>query len=282
MSDFQRGAHNLTAIFIPTVNYYEESEDTESFTSRGFTTLEFYDPIMNGASPSLLSATIRNETLKVQVRIIENTNEPLSGAMITVNLIGTTVQVVTTSDSNGLAWANLTLPIGLTPGVNVLTASYAGNSSPDGLEPSSANASFVALARTLLTIEDHTQLMVVNQDLYLNGTLLDDLGLPLLIDGNASAGVVELVIDGNVTTFVQTNATTGEFSFIWQVPQSFFAGNHSVEVRYTADPAWGNPGSSAANSANPPYYLPSNASSIFGVQVPTSIVLANLGGTVDR
>ncbi|MDP7203870.1 MAG: hypothetical protein QGF72_07060, partial [Candidatus Poseidoniaceae archaeon] len=258
------------------------SEDTESFTSRGFTTLEFYDPIMNGASPSLLSATIRNETLKVQVRIIENTNEPLSGAMITVNLIGTTVQVVTTSDSNGLAWANLTLPIGLTPGVNVLTASYAGNSSPDGLEPSSANASFVALARTLLTIEDHTQLMVVNQDLYLNGTLLDDLGLPLLIDGNASAGVVELVIDGNVTTFVQTNATTGEFSFIWQVPQSFFAGNHSVEVRYTADPAWGNPGSSAANSANPPYYLPSNASSIFGVQVPTSIVLANLGGTVDR
>ena len=282
LSEFQRGTHNLTAVFIPTVNYYEESEATESFTSRGFTTLQFIDPIMNGNSPSLLSATIRNETLEVQVRIIENTNEPLAGATITVNLIGTSVQVVTTSDSNGIAWANLTLPIGLTPGVNHLTAAYAGLNTSDGLEPSSANASFVALARTLITIDEHTQLMVVNQDLYLNGTLLDNLGLPLLLDGNASAGVVELVIDGNVTAFVQTNATTGEFSFVWQVPQSFYAGNHSVEVRYTADPAWGNPGASEANSANPPYYLPSNASSTFGVQVPTTIVLANPGGTVDR
>ncbi|MCS5537575.1 MAG: hypothetical protein NZ770_05670, partial [Candidatus Poseidoniaceae archaeon] len=185
LSDFQRGTHNLTAKFLPSANYYEGSEATESFTSRGFTTLQFIDPIMNGASPSLLSATIRNETLKVQVRIIENTNDPLSGAMITINLIGTSVQEVTTSDSNGLAWANLTLPMGLTPGVNLLTASYAGINATDGLEPSSANASFVALARTLLTIEDHTQLLVVNQDLYLNGTLLDDLGLPLLIDGNA-------------------------------------------------------------------------------------------------
>ncbi len=282
MSSFQRGTHNLTAYFITSDVEYQESEETELFTSRGFTTMQFIYPVMSGDSPTLQSATTRNETLTVQVRLLENTGDPVSGGTVTVNLIGTSVQQVVTTDSNGLAWANMTVPFDLTPGINQLSAAYAGDSAPDGLEASSANASFVALAQTILSITDHTQILVVNQDFYLNGTLYDDLGLPLYLDGNESAGVIELVIDGNVTMFVQSNATTGAFSFVWQVPQSFYAGNHTVEVRYTADPVWGNPGSSAAYSANPPYYLPSNASSIFGVQVPTSIVLSSSGGDVDR
>ena len=280
--DFRRGTHDLTAVFVPMVPYYEQSEDSESFISKGYTTLTFILPEMNAGSPSLASATVRNSNLTIRLKLIENTDDPVVGGMLTVNLLGTTEQVLISTDENGLAWANITLPEWLTPGINLLTAAYPGNSSADGLLGSNASASFVALARTILVIDNHTLSLVVNQDFYLNGTLTDDLGLPLMVDGNATGGVVYLVIDGNTTLSMQSNATTGLFSFVWQVPQAFGAGNHSIEIRYTADPAWGNPGSLEANAANPPYYLSSNASSQFGVLVPTSIVLANPGGTVDR
>ncbi|MFP6654081.1 MAG: PEP-CTERM sorting domain-containing protein, partial [Myxococcota bacterium] len=61
----------------------------------------------------------------------------------------------------------------LPPGINLLTAAYPGNSSADGLLGSNASASFVALARTILVIDNHTLSLVVNQDFYLNGTLTD-------------------------------------------------------------------------------------------------------------
>ncbi|MGY8701826.1 MAG: hypothetical protein ACKVHH_03855 [Candidatus Poseidoniales archaeon] len=281
-SDFKRGLHNLTAILIPTVNYYVSSEATEDFTSKGFSTLVFVNPTMTNGNPTLASATIRNQTLEVQLSLIENTNEPVSGQSITVNLTGTSITIFATTDSNGIAWANFTLPEDLTPGLNILTAQYAGISQPDGLLGSNANASFIALANTIITIDDHTASLIVNQDFYLNGTLLDDIGLPLMMDGENFSGVVYLVIDGNTTLSVQSNNSTGVFAFIWQVPQSFGSGNHTVEVRFTGDPSWSNPGSSQANVANPPYYMPSSANDTFGVLVPTSITLTSAGGSVDR
>ncbi len=281
-SDFKRGLHNLTAVFVPSVNYYMTSEDTKAFTSKGFSTLRFVNPTMNNGNPTLASATIRNQTLVVQLSLIENTNEPVSSQSITVNLTGTSITIFTTTDSNGIAWANFTLPEDLTPGLNIVTAEYAGIAQPDGLLGSRTSVNFIALANTIITIDDHTPSLIVNQDFYLNGTLLDDIGLPLMMDGENFSGVVYLVIDGNTTLSVQSNNSTGSFAFIWQVPQSFGAGNHTVEVRFTGDPAWSNPGSSQANAANPPYYMPSSANDTFGVLVPTSIALTSVGGSVDR
>jgi hypothetical protein len=282
-SDFKRGLHNLTAVFVPSGGApYMTSEDTKDFTSKGFSTLLFINPTMNNGNPTLASATIRNQTLLVQLSLIENTNEPVSGQTITVNLTGTSTTIFATTDSNGIAWANFTLPEDLTPGLNMLTAEYAGINQPDGLLGSSTNVSFIALANTIITIDEYTSSLVVNQDFYLNGSLFDDIGLPLMMDGENFSGVVYLVIDGNTTMSVQSNNSTGSFAFIWQVPQSFGAGNHTVEVRFTGDPAWSNPGSSQANAANPPYYMPSSDNDTFSVLVPTSITLTSAGGSVDR
>ena len=60
--------------------------------------------------------------------------------------------------------------------------------------------------------------------MYVNGTLLDDLGLPLQIDGVDSIAVVYLLIDGVPVSSVQSNASDGMFMFSWDSPENIGAG----------------------------------------------------------
>ena len=72
----------------------------------------------------------------------------------------------------------------------------------------------------------------------MNGTLVDDLGLPLQIDGVDSIAVVYLLIDGVPVSSVQSNASDGMFMFAWNTPQNIEAGIHNIQVRFNGGRDW--------------------------------------------
>ena len=54
-----------------------------------------------------------------------------------------------------------------------------------------------------MTILEHTESLVAGEMLYVNGTLLDDLGMPLYVDGVESVAIVRLFVDGVPVASVQ-------------------------------------------------------------------------------
>ena len=56
----------------------------------------------------------------------------------------------------------------------------------------------IVLAPTVLTVDTVEGALIAGQTLIINGTLLDEWGMPLLdSEGTASGGVIHLYIDGN-------------------------------------------------------------------------------------
>ena len=92
---------------------------------------------------------------------------------------------------------NLTTPENMSVGVKDVNAQYTGISGTIGLLGSEANASFVVLAETNITIDEYPDSLISGEYMIVNGTLLDDLGLSLNILGIPSSAVVHLLIDGN-------------------------------------------------------------------------------------
>ena len=281
-SSFSAGTHIAEAQYIPSVNYYSGSSANQSFDSRGFTTLTFILPALDGIDqPSLNDRTIRGDDVNARLQLFDNTGAPVVGVQVTVSINGTTVTTIGTTDSLGNVDVNLTVPATLSVGFHNLDAEFVGTPGTTGLIGDTTDVIFIVLGDTEVTIDESSSGITAGDVLYVNGTLLDDLGNPLQIGGNDSIAVVYLLIDGVPVSSVQSDAADGKFMFAWTSPESIAAGLHNIQISFTGGRDWVDP-IGEGDSANPDFYLPSSASVNFTVAVPTKILLLTTGGQVDR
>ena len=279
---FEAGNNTLEASYVPNVNYYVGSESNTSFDSRGFTTLMFIQPTIDGlGSPSLNDRTERGEDLQIQVLLRDNTMAPVGSQQVVVSLLGTDVSVLMTTFENGTAVGVLTIPDNQSVGFNDLEVTFAGTPGTTGLIGSNASTQFVVLAETNIVISTSPSTLVAGDSFTVQGTLLDDLNQTLSINGVSSIAIVHLLVDGVPVSSVETNATTGGYSVGWTLPEDTSAGAHLIEVRFLGGRDWVDP-IGVGDPANPDFYLPSSAQVDFNVSVPTKIVLLTPTGTVDR
>ena len=281
-SGFMAGTHVAEAQYIPSVNYYSGSVANQSFDSRGFTTLTFTSPTLDGVNqPSLNDRTDRGDDVNAKLQLMDNTGAPVTGVNVTVSINGTLVTITGTTDSFGVIDVDLTVPSTLSVGFHDLSAEFLGTNGSTGLIGDTAEVAFIVLAQTDISITESSSAITAGEILYVNGTLLDDLGSPLQIDGNNSIAVVYLLIDGVPVSSVQSNASDGVFMFAWTSPESIAAGLHNIQVSFTGGRDWVDP-IGEGDSANPEFYHPSTDSVDFTVAVPTKILLLTPGSQVNR
>ncbi|MAI39755.1 MAG: hypothetical protein CMA09_00470 [Euryarchaeota archaeon] len=283
LSDFfEAGNNSLEASYIPVVNYYIGSTNNSSFDSRGFTTLVFVKPALDGlGSPSLNDRTERGNDVKIQVLLRDNTLQPVDNQTIIVSLRGTGVSVTLTTFANGTAFGNLSVPSNQSVGFNDLDAQFSGIPGSTGLLGSNSTTQFTVLAQSRLTITSSPSTLIAGDSFIVEGTLLDDLNQSLTIDGAPSLGIVYLLVDGVPVSSVESDPVTGNYTLSYTLPEDISAGTHQIQVRFLGGRDWVDP-IGVGDPANPDFYLPSEAQVDFNVSVPTKILLLTASGTVDR
>lgn len=285
---FERGSHNISATYVPSVNFYVGSNDTAPFDSRGTTSVFFLDPVLDGlGSPSLNDRTERGSDMDLRVMVQDNTGAPVANADVLVTLIGSdgplTVPVTLTlvTDASGMAQDVMTLPANLSVGEASLTAEYGGLPGTTGLVGSNTSTRFVVLASTEITITEAPVSLVAGDAFDVRGTLLDDLGLPLAVDGTPSLAIVHLLVDGVPVSSVETDASNGSFLLSYVLPQGTDPGLHQISVQFKGGRDWVDP-IGVGDPANPEYYLPTQTDVEFNVSMPSKILLISGSGDVDR
>ena len=283
---FERGTHILEASIVPTVNYYIGSQNNTTFDSRGFSTITFLEPSLDAlGQPSLNDRTERGTVLDVRILLEDNLGAPMDGQQVTLSLPATNttdaVSVTVTTFANGTALGSLVVPFNASIGFSDVTASYSGILGTTGIMGYNTSTQFVTLADTNMTILEHTESLIAGEILYVNGTLLDDLGMPLYVDGSPSVAIVRLFVDGVPVASIESDAQTGSYSISYLVPESTSSGPHMVEVRFTGGRDWVDP-VGIGDSVDPEFYMPSSATVDFNVSVPTQILLITPTGEVNR
>ena len=283
---FEAGTHVLEASIVPTVNFYIGSRNNSTFDSRGFSLITFLQPSLDAlGQPSLNDRTERGSLVDVQILLEDNTGAPIDGQQVTLSLPATEttdeVSLTVTTFENGTAFGSLLVPFNASVGFSDISASYDGITGSTGIVGYNASTQFVTLAQTNTTILEHTESLVAGEVLNVNGTLLDDLDLPLMVDGVPSVAIVRLFVDGVPVASVESDALTGAYSFSYLVPESTTSGPHMVEIRFTGGRDWVDP-VGIGDSVDPEFYLPSSATVDFNVSVPTQILLITPTGEVNR
>jgi hypothetical protein len=283
---FEAGTHVLEASIVPTVNFYIGSRNNSTFDSRGFSLITFLQPSLDAlGQPSLNDRTERGNFVDVQILLEDNTGAPIDGQQVTLSLPATEstdeVSLTVTTFANGTAFGSLLVPFNASVGFSDISASYDGITGTTGIVGYNASTQFVTLAQTNTTILEHTESLVAGEVLNVNGTLLDDLDLPLMVDGVSSVAIVRLFVDGVPVASVESDALTGAYSFSYLVPESTTSGPHMVEIRFTGGRDWVDP-VGIGDSVDPEFYLPSSATVDFNVSVPTQILLITPTGEVNR
>jgi len=280
-ANFERGTHTITADFTPTVNFYGASSANNTFDSRGYSVLTITSPI----DLDLESRTVRGDNFTVNISLIDNAGNPIENETVTIDPVGMNNAVTVTTDSNGMGSVTITVLNTTAPGPHWVNASYAGLAGTTGVIGDATNTRIIILASTVLTIDSIEGTLIAGQTLIVNGTLLDEWGMPLLdAEGNASGGVIHLYIDDNDvggTWSVISDGPTGAYSLTYTLPQGITAGAHTIEVRFLGGYLWVDP-VGAGDSVNPEFYLPANANAIFNATQPTQINIVSGGGPIDR
>lgn len=280
-ADFPRGSHNLSVVFTPSVNYYGSSTGLNTFDSRGFSVLRIISP----EHLNVDDRVVRGDVLNVTITLHDNAGDPIANTTIVLNAPGMSTAGLITTDANGYGAVNLTVSNMTLPGPHDLFASFSGLPGTTGVLGDNASVGVVVLAPTVLSIDTIEGTLIAGQTLIVNGTLFDEHGMYLLgSDGNASGGIIHLLVDGQdvgSTWAVMTDPTFGTFSIAYTLPQGTTAGAHTVEVSFLGGYLWVDPIGSG-DSANPEYYLPSNDQGAFNCSQPTHINIIDGGGDVDR
>ena len=277
---FPAGTNRIEASFIPGVNYYIGSEANTTFDSRGFTTLLFIKPALDGiGDPSLNDRTERGNNVSFQILLRDNTDTAVGNQQVLVGLPGLSLSSFTTF-ANGTAIGSIFVPENLSVGPTDLYVEFAGTPGTTGLIGSNETTQFVVLGQTNLTITEAPSTLTAGDAFVVNGTLMDDLGQPLFINGVPSLAVVHLLVDGVPVSSIETDAQTGAFTLGWTLPEDTTAGAHLITVRFLGGRDWVDP-IGVGDLINPDYYLPSSDQVNFNVSVPTKILLLTPGGEVN-
>jgi hypothetical protein len=186
-----------------------------------------------------------------------------------------------TTFENGTAYGSLVVPSNQSVGFNDLEVIFSGTPGTTGILGSNTSTQFVVLAQTGIVITSSPATLVAGDSFSVEGILLDDLNQSLAIDGVPSLAIIHLLIDGVPVSSVETNASNGNFSVAWTLPENTAAGAHQIEVRFLGGRDWVDP-IGVGDPPNPDYYLPSSAQVDFNVSVPTKILLLTATGEVDR
>ena len=263
------------------MNFYQFSTANNTFDSRGYSVLTITNPL----DLNLDDRTVRGDNFTVNISLVDNAGDPINNSLVSIDPVGMNVPVFVTTDGNGFASVEITVLNTTSPGPHSINADFAGEPGTTGVIGDSTSARIVILAPTVLTVDTIEGTLIAGETLIINGTLLDEWGLPLLdTDGNASGGVIHLYIDGNdvgSTWSTISNGSTGAYSLTYTLPQSTTAGGHGLEVRFLGGYLWVDP-VGAGDSVNPEYYLSSSASDVFNATQPTHIDIVAGGGQIDR
>jgi len=279
---FEAGTHLVEATYIPTVNFYLGSNDTEQFESRGFSQLFFMEPSIDSlGQPTLNDRTERGSDITIEVLLQDNTGAPIEGQQVIVSFSGTSITTTITTLTNGSAFGVLSIPSNQSVGPMVVDAIFSGTPGTTGIIGSETNSTFIVLAQTNLSITEYPDSLVAGDYMLLNGTLLDDLSMPLKDFGIPSSAVVHLLVDGVPVASIETDAINGTFTLGWAVPEDISAGVHDIEVQFYGGRDWVDP-IGVGEPSNPEYYLPSSDTVNFNVSVPTVISLLTQSGDVNR
>ena len=274
--DFSAGLHNISAVYTPQVSFHTGSSAGQDFQSRGFSELHIITP----GDLRLVDRIVRGSDLNATMRVLDNTGAPVVGVTVMMVINGTQLEVNGTTDVSGEVDLSLmTLP-GAIPGPIELLTWWNGTLGPTGLLGAANATEVVTLAATNLTDLTLQGATIAGQIIWLNGTLLDDLGLPLLDTGVVSGGLIHLVIDGAWATSSESDPLTGAFSLEYRLPTTTTAGDHAVQIDFLGGPFWGNPG--VGDVSNPEYYLPSQLLSSITVLVPTEVIIESSGDPINR
>ncbi len=275
--DFPRGNHTVNATYTPGVNYFLGSTDGTVFDSRGYTVLDFSDPL--DLDPD--RRTIRGDNITVALSLLDNAGAPVENASINISINGLTSFEIFT-DENGIAIGNFSVPSTWVAGPLTINATHDGIPGTTGVLGDSTFTRVVILAPTILTIDSIEGDLIAGQTIIVNGTLLDEHGSSLLNEtGEAVGGIIHLAIDGEDTgsgTIVQSDPISGEWSISYTLPLETTPGPHNATAFFLGGFLWVDP-MGQGDSLNPEYYLESTDTLGFEVSVPTEIRL--FGGNTD-
>ena len=122
-----------------------------------------------------------------------------------------------------------------------MTAEYGGLPGTTGLVGSNASTRFVVLASTEIVITEAPVSLIAGDAFDVRGTLLDDLGLPLAVDGTPSLAIVHLLVDGVPVSSVETTASNGSFLLSYVLPEGTDPGQHQISVQFKGGRDWVDP-----------------------------------------
>ena len=193
--DFPRGNHTVNATYTPGVNYFLGSTNGTAFDSRGYTVLDFSDPL--DLDPD--RRTIRGDNVTVALSLLDNAGAPVENASINISINGLTSFEIFT-DENGIGIGNFSVPNTWVAGPLTINATHDGIPGTTGVLGDSTFTRVVILAPTILTIDSVEGDLIAGQTIIVNGTLLDEHGFSLLNEtGDPVGGLVHLAIDGEDT-----------------------------------------------------------------------------------
>ena len=275
--DFPRGNHTVNATYTPGVNYFLGSTNGTAFDSRGYTVLDFSDPL--DLDPD--RRTIRGDNVTVALSLLDNAGAPVENASINISINGLTSFEIFT-DENGIGIGNFSVPNTWVAGPLTINATHDGIPGTTGVLGDSTFTRVVILAPTILTIDSVEGDLIAGQTIIVNGTLLDEHGSSLLNEtGDPVGGLVHLAIDGEDTgsgTIVQSDPISGSWSISYTLPLETTPGPHNATAFFLGGFLWVDP-MGQGDSLNPEYYLESTDTLGFEVSVPTEIRL--FGGNTD-
>ena len=279
---FGRGSHELTVDHISTVAYYASSRNNTSFDSRGTSTLTFIVPTTDsGGLPSLNDRIERGSNRSVRVLLEDNEGNPIEGASVNVSLVNGPDAATITTLTNGTGEAILGVPFDLDPGFMSVLGTYPGTNGTTGLLGVNGTTTFVVLAGTNLTLVSAPSDLIAGSNYTITGRLLDDLGAPLIEDGQPAGAILRLLIDGVEVATTSSDPVTGGFSFEGLLSASTDPGIHEFQVRFDGGRDWVDP-IGTGEDLSPEFYLPSFDVSPFNASVPTTLRLSTPTGEVDR
>lgn len=278
-ADTPRGNHLVEATYLPAVPYFQESEASATFDSRGFTLTTILSPL--DLDPG--GRTVRGDDLTVNVSLVDNTGSPVPASTISFSVNGQ-LNGTATTDQEGIASYTLTVDDRERIGFMDLSATFSGLVGTTGLSSSTDSVRVVILAPTVIEISAVTGTGIAGETITIAGTLLDEHG-QLLVESDApTPGVVRLSIDGvsmGPEYTVLTNQTSGEWTITIPIPIDVEFGSHNATVDFLGGFTWVDP-MGQGDSLNPEFYLPSTSTVEYNATQTSQVIIVTPPTTVDR
>ena len=278
-SDTPRGNHLVEATYLPAVPYFQQSEASATFDSRGFTLTTILAPL--DLDPD--GRTVRGEDMTVNVSLIDNTGSPVAGSTISFTVNGQFNGTALT-DQEGLASYTFTVDERESIGFMDLSATFSGLAGTTGLSSSTDSTRVIILAPTVIDIATISGSGIAGETITIAGTLLDEHG-EMLIDSDApSSGVVRLSIDGvpmGPEYTVLTNQSDGSWTITIPIPIDVEFGSHNATVDFLGGFTWVDP-MGQGDTLNPDFYLPSSATAEYNATQTSQVIIVTPPTTIDR